>query len=363
MAYNFFPKSTASIEKELKAGSKFNEDRIKEVQRAFEFLSQTYSHKTPINIDKDIPSKVNVTRDLQGQFNIGDLPRRVGASNVKFKFGNGSSGNRGVNNRGNAFEKRFSKAFQQWYAGETVSDDKYVKVIEKLNKLYGPFGIASGESSPVKDMGAANTKRPLVPGAGGWIIRNGSSNSVKLDIGPILGDMALWSIKHRDWIYLSLKLGGTTSFFNVGTKKYLKTAEIKTGQIKDRNGKALLAMFGINPRDFCDIFNGTAKRGFKVKKSANTKLTKLLATGIGKGYHVLHEMPSGVKDYVCDDAYLRSAARVGAYTIHYGGMGGKGKRIDMTMESKHYNFKLNIRDTQGGDGYPTRMMCDFKKKY
>ena len=26
---------------------------------------------------------------------------------------------------------------------------------------------------------------------------------------------------------------------------------------------------------------------------------------------------------------------------------------------KPYKFKLNIRDTQGKDGYPTRMMCDF----
>ena len=44
------------------------------------------------------------------------------------------------------------------------------------------------------------------------------------------------------------------------------------------------------------------------------------------------------------------------------GKQGKGKRIDMEMESPYYVFKLNIRDTQGTDGYPTRMMCDFKTK-
>ncbi len=42
------------------------------------------------------------------------------------------------------------------------------------------------------------------------------------------------------------------------------------------------------------------------------------------------------------------------------GKKGKGKRIDMEFESAYYQFKLNIRDTQGKDGYPTRMMCDFK---
>ena len=40
----------------------------------------------------------------------------------------------------------------------------------------------------------------------------------------------------------------------------------------------------------------------------------------------------------------------------------QGKRIDMETESRNYIFKLNIRDTQGTDGYPTRMMCDFKTK-
>jgi hypothetical protein len=32
------------------------------------------------------------------------------------------------------------------------------------------------------------------------------------------------------------------------------------------------------------------------------------------------------------------------------------------MSSSIYKFSLNIRDTQGKDGYPTRLMCDFKYK-
>jgi len=38
---------------------------------------------------------------------------------------------------------------------------------------------------------------------------------------------------------------------------------------------------------------------------------------------------------------------------------GTGKRIDMEIETGHYILKLNIRDTQGGDGYPNRMLCDY----
>ena len=59
---------------------------------------------------------------------------------------------------------------------------------------------------------------------------------------------------------------------------------------------------------------------------------------------------------------MKESARVGAVRIFYGGKGGRAKRIDIEMESKFYSFKINIRDTQGTDGYPTRMMCDFKPK-
>ena len=63
-----------------------------------------------------------------------------------------------------------------------------------------------------------------------------------------------------------------------------------------------------------------------------------------------------------DETAMKAAARVGAVKIFYGGKTGRGKRIDMEMESSYYSFKLNIRDTQGTDGSPTRMMCDFKTK-
>ena len=60
---------------------------------------------------------------------------------------------------------------------------------------------------------------------------------------------------------------------------------------------------------------------------------------------------------------MRSASTItGTPTIYYGGKTGTGKRIDIEMQSSKYKFKINIRDTQGTDGYPTRMMCDFTKK-
>ena len=87
-----------------------------------------------------------------------------------------------------------------------------------------------------------------------------------------------------------------------------------------------------------------------------------MASGIGYGYHVIHAKGGKIDSYEMDESLMKDSAKVGRITLHYGGKRGKGKRIDMEMESKHYKFKLNIRDTQGTDGYPTRMMCDFTKK-
>jgi hypothetical protein len=47
--------------------------------------------------------------------------------------------------------------------------------------------------------------------------------------------------------------------------------------------------------------------------------------------------------------------------VYYGGIDGKGKRIDLVFESAKYFFKVNIRNKQGGL-YPTHIMCDYKAK-
>lgn len=56
---------------------------------------------------------------------------------------------------------------------------------------------------------------------------------------------------------------------------------------------------------------------------------------------------------------MEKASDIGQVTVYYGGLTGTGKRIDIAFSSSLYNFKLNIRDTQGHDGFPTRLMCDF----
>jgi hypothetical protein len=61
-----------------------------------------------------------------------------------------------------------------------------------------------------------------------------------------------------------------------------------------------------------------------------------------------------------DEAAMKKAAAINSIVIYYGGKTGKGKRIDITCKSQLYEFKLNIRDKQGNDVYPSHLMCDFK---
>ena len=53
---------------------------------------------------------------------------------------------------------------------------------------------------------------------------------------------------------------------------------------------------------------------------------------------------------------LRNLNKPLSCQVFYGGLGGQGKRIDMVIKTPKYKMKVNIRDTQGGDGYPTRIM-------
>ena len=54
---------------------------------------------------------------------------------IRIKFGNGSSGNRGANNRGNAFETQFANAIEKWYAegdAKLVDDEKILTAIKRF---------------------------------------------------------------------------------------------------------------------------------------------------------------------------------------------------------------------------------------
>ncbi len=353
-AYSFFPKSEEEISKTL---SDFPHENVQDILNLFNLLKS--KDETPINIDLSKPKLINVSRSLKGVYDIGDIQSKANLKVIKIKFGNGSSGNRGANNRGNAFETQFANAIEKWYAegDQAVEDKDILNAIQDLDKTYK---LGESKSFDAKVVGGENTKRPL-DFSGKITITNTKSKG--FNIGESVTDITLLTDNNPP-IFLSLKFETTTTFFNVGIKTKLTKKEIDEGEIKNSDGKKLLDLFGIDNKRFCTIFNDKVKtQSGVVRGKANVAALKhLLHSGIGFGYHVIHKMRGKVLSKKMDESAMKAAAKVGAVKIFYGGKTGKGKRIDMEMESPYYVFKINIRDTQGTDGYPTRMMCDFKTK-
>jgi hypothetical protein len=353
-AYTIFPTNEKSI-----SSLDWPEENKAEVISLLNYLLKKHPKiKNPINIDDKKKSNVNISRQFQGIEDISSIKSGADLSRIKIKYGNGSSGNRGANNRGNAFEGVYATALNDWWAGTELSDSSILNSIKDLDKHYD---LTSSKVFKVNVVGGENTRRPLQFSGRNITLTNTKGSGY--DIGSSVTDITL--TLDQGPIYLSLKLGGTTTFFNVGLKKILTKKDIENNNITSRDGKALLSMFGINEDKFNDIFNGNLDKGIVDTRPKYDKkaLSNLLESGIGFGYHVIHKLGKRIISNKMDKAGMKSAAKITKPpTVYYGGKTGKGKRIDVEFESAHYVFKINIRDTQGKDGYPSRMMCDFKHK-
>jgi len=354
MAYDFFPKTQKELKRKT---SSYRLQPSTEVVLLFVYLKKKFpAVDAPINIDLTKQNNVNVSRDIEQDTTIPNIKKGAKLQHLSIKFGNGSSGNRGVNNRGNLFEPEFATALLDWWAGKNVANKQMLTAIEHLNETYK---FETSKKFVVNVVGGENTKRPL--SYSGPKIKITNPGGRGYDIGPSVTDITIES--GRKEIYLSLKLGTTTTFFNVGVRTVLPPEDIKANNIKNTDGKKLLKLFGIQQGLFCDVFNGDLKAGvIKTPKLNTTDIETLLKSGIGYGYHIIHKMSGTILSKKMDAAAMNKAARVGRARIYYGGKTGMGKRIDIEMESETYKFKLNFRDTQGKDGYPTRLMCDFSYK-
>jgi hypothetical protein len=354
VAYDFFPKTKKELTDKIGG---YDAEVKSDLVLLFEHLKKTFPKvEAPINLDLTRRNSANVTRAVEQDTSIRKIKDNSGITKVSIKFGNGSSGNRGKNNRGNLFEPEYADALLKWYAGDVVTDRLMLESIEHLDECYD---LRSTKSMKVDVVGGENTKRPLyfTPKIGLTNPKGSGTN-----IGKSVTDITL--IKDNgDEVYLSLKMGNTVTFFNVGIRTILTPNDIQNYNIQNNDGKKLLKLFGIDQKLFCDVFNGKLKQGIvKNTRPDPTSMKSLMETGIGQGYHIIHKVTGKIISKKMDKAALRKASQVSSCKVYYGGKGGKGKRIDMEMESPTYKFKINIRDTQGKDGYPTRMMCDFGYK-
>ena len=208
MAFNFFPKSVEEI-LDKTAGHPI-EANVDEIISAFEFLVSKNPAPIGMSLDRKDKNIVNVMRSLEGAYTMSQIRTGAKLNKLKPKFGNGSLGNRGVNNRGLGFEDVFVTALEKWYVGDTVSNKYILSAIEDLDKTYK---MRDAETFLVSAEGAENTKRPLVFAP--YIMLTNPKGRGN-DVGKSVTDITITLDKGKrteQEIYISAKYAKTTTFF------------------------------------------------------------------------------------------------------------------------------------------------------
>lgn len=263
-------------------------------------------------------------------------------------------------NKGNAFEKNLFGDLERFRVeGFTNKNKSQFNNLELTTEIVRELKLKKGEFE-LKETGALNQKRPIkITPSGPEITQTGT-------VAQTVADLVI--LKGKKPYYLSLKFGGTLTFFNAGVTKWFPESEIRSGKIKNSEGVDLLKALGIDNKTFCAVFNAYADGdpgNFKVKQPEEidlAKLSHLISSGIGSGYYYVQAGQGKNLFFKIDDEYNKEASEVLAQpTVKYGGSDGKGKRVDVTFETNKYEFKINIRAKDRGV-YPTHIMCDYRAK-
>ena len=237
------------------------------------------------------------------------------------------------------------------------------KLITEINKKYS----IKGGLSQVDAVGGKNQPRPLNYSGGLYVTAGGKKTK---DIGSTVTDITTVFGGIRD-MYLSLKYGSTLTFINSGVGRIFTTSDYMN-YFKNYNnpiGNAIFDMFAIDKIEYANVFNEYGK-GYKGKKvdvtgsADKSAIEDLLQYAIGYGYWMVHGKSgsSNVDIYEMTQAYMKKASKItGKITLNYGGSSGRGKRLDIHLESSVYKFMFNLRNKQG-EKYPSHIMCDYKKK-
>ena len=359
-AFTIFPKSEDEIENP-------------KIQQLFSII-KSYPKLTledPIVLDSNKPNQIKISRSLQrdpkfteylsSQLNIKLDPLTGGKWNgLTLSWGEGSRGGRGVKSKGFGFE-------DELYADlETLRDEDinqsnldkftYPNLIMEIAK---ELGLEQDNFTVIKES-SKNQSRPLTFEGGNPVVKFSNKTAA-----ATLTDITI--NKGSETYYLSAKFGSTQTFFNAGLTTIFPATEIKSGEIKNSNGRALLETLGIDNKTFCRVFNEYPNTDFSSLNGPTnnydvSKMSNLIKSGIGEGYYMVTAGNKGYGFYKIDSSYTDQASDItSGVNVYYGGIGGKGKRIDVTFESALYKFKLNIRE-KGGKLYPTHIMCDYIKK-
>ena len=349
-AYDVVPKSSGEIDT---LDIPHNKELLKGL---FDEIVSSSGMADPIALQPSTPKNVKVSRAVADDLDLPALSKKYG---FKVTAGDGSRGGRGSKSEGFGFEGRVLKDIEMYIQeGEDSENFKYPDFMKEMHRDI----LSKHDNITVSLEGAANTKRPLEFTDIGALV-----GGRELKIGHKVTDITV--IGDDKSYFLSLKFGGTVTFFNAGVGKIFTADQFEKGKIDNRDAKRILDMFGLDEKKFIDIFTKydkktAKKRGRKERVNATRKtnmraLLQLLVTGIGYGYWMVHEKgKKGVEFYEMTRRRMMDSAKVKSVTILYP-KPGEAKRIDIEVVTKLYIFKINIRNKQAGV-YPSHIMCDYK---
>ena len=349
-AYDVIPKSSGEIDT---LDIPHNKELLKGL---FDEIVSSSGMADPIALQPSTPKNIKVSRAVADDLNLLALSKKYG---FKVTAGEGSRGGRGSKSQGFGFEGRVLKDIETYIQeGETSENFKYPDFIKNMHKDI----LSKHDDITVSLEGGANTKRPLEFTDIGALI-----GGRELQIGHKVTDITVMGDNKA--YFLSLKFGGTVTFFNAGVGRIFTADQFEKGKIDNKDAKRILDIFGIDENKFIEIFTKydkkTAKRAGRKQLVNATRQTnmrallQLLVTGIGYGYWMVHEKgKKGVEFYEMTRRRMMDSAKVKRVTILYP-KPGEAKRLDIEVITKLYIFKINIRNKQGGL-YPSHIMCDYK---
>ena len=360
MAYNFIPEEKKDIL--VHPDLKRNKGVQAELVVLFDYLRKHHPGiEKPIAINPTSLKTVKVTRKITSVVPVATIKRSAGLKQVGISPGEGSRGGRGTENKGNAFEQQLLDDIKRWTQGEPIRNPAHSTFIKEFVDHYN---LTSLDKVKIIPEGYRNTKRPII--VRGDAVYVGTAGDP--DIGEVITDITVKEQipnKPERTIYLSLKYGPTVTLFNAGIASYITSEDFKKGNIQDKDGKTILKLFGIDEKKFLDVFTGmktTPKPEDTFSIINKGRLTALIKSGMGYGYHLVHFLNNKIVHFEMTKQKLEQVSRPMTAEVLYGGVSGTAKRVDINVETPGFYLKFNMRNKQGGVN-PTFLLCDYKKKH
>lgn len=370
MAYDFIPTRTEQITanrfaKTLKfkktqawrASSIDNmQDFVQNVKKLHETLLK--QDKTPLSIDRD-STVIKISRQVQFKqgMNAKQFIEKLRANyGLDLTYGNGSKPTVKIS-AGTVFERKIADAFIQWHSGtdafDKLKDKNLKKFVLEFVKTHNIMGI---KEILVLETGKDKNLRPLTQvNDNFYVYKKGIPN-----IGHLIADIIIIdaSEKENRVMFLSLKFGPVTSFFNLGLTKYFPSKYFNDPKGKlDEHGKALLNFFGLNEKKFKQTFTKNNQQGnTNVEPTDKTLLEKMktfVQSGIGHGYYLVSQKTDSDQIDIISFMTRDTAKKITNFTSlkhFYGGksMSKTGKSVVIQLANNFMTLNIEIRNTSGG---------------